>query len=82
MKAEALGLRHKETIIKSRIRITDTGAMILLTTQKTIFLAPYISWSPICTNDDETDCIILNSSSDIHSIRYGNSRIRRSGREP
>jgi hypothetical protein len=32
MKDDALGLRHKETIIQSRIRITDTGAMILLTT--------------------------------------------------
>ena len=33
-------------------------------------------------HDDETDSIVLNGGSDMHSIRYGKSRIRSSGREP
>ena len=41
-----------------------------------------ISCSPICTHDDETDCSILNLSSDLHCRRFGKSRIRSSGREP
>jgi len=64
------------------IRITDTVAMILLNTSKTLFFWPYIGWSLSTIHDDETDCIVLNRSYYLRHIRFSKFRVWSCGREP